>query len=97
MTDAAAPNSSKPSNEETWKKNQQETFKIIESKAYVDNPELLPWYHKDFVEPIKPVTKELFQEYSKVPADELEAHVKHVRDVAFKIVCIAVAEFFLAA
>ncbi|KAF5851889.1 hypothetical protein GGP41_000617 [Bipolaris sorokiniana] len=57
---------------------------IIATKAYVDNPELLPWYTKDIEEP-KPAVRDLFENYSKVPSTGVVAHIKHVRDEAFKI------------
>lgn len=58
---------------------------IIVTKAYVDNPELLPWYTKDIEEP-KPAVRDLFESYSKVPSTDVVTHIKHVRDEAFKIV-----------
>lgn len=60
---------------------------IIATKAYVDNPELLPWYTKDVEEP-KPAVRDLFENYSKVPSTDVVTHIKHVRDEAFKIVSI---------
>jgi hypothetical protein len=59
---------------------------IVANKEYVNDPELLPWYTKELEEP-KPATRELFEQYSKVPSTEVVAHIKHVRDEAFKIVC----------
>lgn len=59
---------------------------IVASKAYVDNPELLPWYKKDLVE-LKPETRKVFEDYSHVPADDVVAHITKVRDEAFKTVC----------
>ncbi|KAF1835161.1 hypothetical protein BDW02DRAFT_298696 [Decorospora gaudefroyi] len=56
---------------------------IVASKAYVDDPELLPWYTKELPEP-KPATRELFEKYSKVPSADVVHHIKHVRDQAFK-------------
>jgi hypothetical protein len=58
---------------------------IVATKAYVDNPELLPWYTKELEEP-KPEVKALFAIYSKVPETDLVAHIKKVRDEAFKVV-----------
>jgi hypothetical protein len=60
---------------------------IVANKEYVNDPELLPWYTKELEEP-KPVTRELFEQYSKVPPGDVVAHIKYVRDEAFKIVCI---------
>ncbi|KAF1849497.1 uncharacterized protein K460DRAFT_385292 [Cucurbitaria berberidis CBS 394.84] len=57
---------------------------VIASKAYVDNPELLPWYKTDIIE-LKPETRDLFEKYSKVPSDDVIPHIKGVRDEAFKI------------
>lgn len=57
---------------------------IVATKAYVDQPELLPWYTKELEEP-KPTTRDLFEKYSKVPPADVIAHIKHVRDDAFKI------------
>ncbi|EUC31637.1 hypothetical protein COCCADRAFT_27694 [Bipolaris zeicola 26-R-13] len=57
---------------------------IIATKAYVDNPELLPWYTKDVEEP-EPAVRDLFENYSKVPSTDVVTHIKHVRDEAFKI------------
>jgi hypothetical protein len=61
---------------------------IVANKDYVNEPELLPWYTKELEEP-KPATKELFEKYSKVPSADVVVHIKHVRDEAFKIVCIS--------
>lgn len=58
---------------------------IVESKAYLENPELLPWYTKDLEEP-KPEVKDLFARYSHVPASDVVSHIKKVRDQAFNIV-----------
>ena len=59
--------------------------RIVLTKAYVEEPELLPWYTKELEEP-KPAVKGLFESYSKVPPTDVVAHIKHVRDEAFKIV-----------
>ncbi|KAF1946018.1 hypothetical protein EJ02DRAFT_395360 [Clathrospora elynae] len=56
----------------------------IVTKAYVDDPELLPWYTKELEEP-KPATRELFEKYSKLPSAGVVLHIKQVRDEAFKI------------
>lgn len=58
---------------------------IVLTKAYVEEPELLPWYTKELEEP-KPAVRDLFESYSKVPPTAVVAHIKHVRDDAFKIV-----------
>lgn len=58
---------------------------IMESKAYVDNPGLLPWYKQDLIE-LKPETRELFEKYCNVPPEDVISHIKQVRDKAFKIV-----------
>jgi hypothetical protein len=51
--------------------------KILESKEYVDNPEILPWYRKELKE-IKPRTRELLETYSKIPPADVEPHVHKV-------------------
>jgi SAM-dependent methyltransferase len=72
----------------------------VQSKKYVDEPEILPWYKKD-IEEIKPRTRGLLERYSNIPPADVEAHVKKVvslcvpklrslltlrqRDEAFKI------------
>ncbi|KAH7068255.1 hypothetical protein BKA63DRAFT_423186 [Paraphoma chrysanthemicola] len=58
--------------------------KILETKEYIDNPEILPWYRKELDE-IKPRTRELLETYSKIPSADVEAHVHKVRDDAFQI------------
>jgi hypothetical protein len=65
----------------------QKVEQIVANKEYVNKPELLSWYTKE-LEVLKPATRELFEQYSKVPSEEVVAHIKHVRDEAFKIVCI---------
>lgn len=57
---------------------------IVATKAYVDNPELLPWYTKE-IEELKPDVRDLFENYTKVPSADVVGHIKHVRDEAFKI------------
>jgi hypothetical protein len=47
---------------------------IVETKGYIDQPELLPWYKKDLTE-IKPHTRDLFENYSHVAPAEVEAHI----------------------
>lgn len=58
---------------------------MVETKAYVNNLEMVPWYTKELEEP-KPAARDLFERYSKVPPADVVAHIKHVRDQAFKIV-----------
>ena len=58
---------------------------VLSSKAYVDNPDLLPWYKRD-IEELKPATRDLFEKYSKVPSYDVISHITKVRDQAFKIV-----------
>lgn len=58
---------------------------IVETKAYVNDLEMVPWYTKELEEP-KPAARDLFESYSKVPSADVVAHIKHVRDEAFKIV-----------
>ncbi|EOA90459.1 hypothetical protein ACJQWK_08078 [Exserohilum turcicum] len=57
---------------------------IVSTKAYVDKPELLSWYTSELEEP-KPDVRDLFESYSKVPRADVVAHIKHIRDEAFKI------------
>jgi hypothetical protein len=49
----------------------------IETKRYLDEPEVLPWYKKDLTE-IKPHTGELFENYCHVPPAEVEMHIKKI-------------------
>ena len=60
---------------------------IVSTKAYVDKPELLSWYTSELEEP-KPDVRDLFESYSKVPRADVVAHIKHIRDEAFKIVSL---------
>lgn len=59
----------------------------LKDKTWVDQPEVLPWYVKD-LEDLQPKTKELFEVYSKVPADEVVPHITQIRNKAFKIVSL---------
>lgn len=59
----------------------------LKDKAWIDNPEILPWYVKDLVD-LHPKTKELFETYSKVPSDEVVSHITDIRNKAFKIVSL---------
>lgn len=58
---------------------------LIETKAYVNDLDMVPWYTKELEEP-KPAARDLFERYSKVPPADVVAHIKQVRDQAFKIV-----------
>lgn len=49
----------------------------VETKAYVDNPEILPWYKKDLSE-IKPHTRDLFEKYSHIAPDDVETHIRTI-------------------
>lgn len=49
----------------------------VETKQYIDNPEILPWYKKDLGE-IKPHTRELFENYSHIPSEEVESHIRKI-------------------
>jgi ERCC4-type nuclease len=53
----------------------------IDTKRYIDEPEILPWYKKELDE-IKPRTRELLEKYSNIPPADVEEHVKHVVSVA---------------
>ncbi|KAI4704346.1 hypothetical protein J4E81_001412 [Alternaria sp. BMP 2799] len=57
---------------------------VVATKAYVKNPELLPWYTKQLEEP-SPETRDLFESYSRVPAADIITHIKRVRDEAFSV------------
>tara|TARA_R110002003_G_scaffold171_2_gene13849 strand:+ start:22068 stop:22367 length:300 start_codon:yes stop_codon:yes gene_type:complete len=61
--------------------------KIVESKEYVDNPEILPWYRKELKE-IKPRTRELLETYSKIPPADVESHVHKVVSWWMPTVCL---------
>ncbi|CAO2651828.1 Nn.00g001110.m01.CDS01 [Neocucurbitaria sp. VM-36] len=69
--------------EDPHEKERTAVEQVLSSKAYVDNPELLPWYKKD-IEELKPATRDLFEKYSKVPPDDVTSHITQVRDQAFK-------------
>ena len=48
----------------------------LESKERLaKDPTQLPWYLND-LENLKPEARELFEKYSKVPADQVVAHIK---------------------
>lgn len=71
--------------QDSMEKERDTVEQIVASKAYVDNPELLPWYKKDIVD-LKPETRKVFEDYSHVPGDDVVAHITKVRDEAFKTV-----------
>jgi SAM-dependent methyltransferase len=56
----------------------------VETKRYIEEPEILPWYKKELNE-IKPQTRDLFEQYSSIAPAEVESHIKKVRDEAFKV------------
>ncbi|KAH8722748.1 hypothetical protein GQ44DRAFT_658035 [Phaeosphaeriaceae sp. PMI808] len=56
----------------------------VETKRYVDEPEILPWYMKDLGD-LDFRARDLLENYSNVPQVEVEAHVRKVRDEAFKV------------
>ncbi|KAH7386098.1 hypothetical protein BKA66DRAFT_415218 [Pyrenochaeta sp. MPI-SDFR-AT-0127] len=72
------------SHPEALEKERNAVEQIIATKAYVDNPELLPWYKEDIID-LKPETRELFEKYCNVPPVDVASHIKNVRDGAFKI------------
>jgi hypothetical protein len=49
----------------------------IDTKRYIEEPELLPWYKKDLDE-LKPRTRELFEKYCHIAPAEVETHVRAV-------------------
>ena len=67
---------------------------IIETKAFLDNPEALPWYEPE-IQTLAPDNSELFQEYSKIPPSEITQHIKKVRDDAFSVVCLRLSTLSL--
>ncbi|KAF2028655.1 hypothetical protein EK21DRAFT_101686 [Setomelanomma holmii] len=73
-----------PSSKESQSEAAERIGKILETKEYVDNPEILPWYRKELTE-IKPRTRELLETYSKIPSADVESHVHKVRDSAFRV------------
>jgi hypothetical protein len=60
---------------------------VVATKAYVEDPELLPWYTKELEEP-SPATRDLFEGYSRVPPADMITHIKRVRDEAFSVVSL---------
>jgi hypothetical protein len=70
MVEATSPESSQ---EDVRKK----LAEIMESKQYVEEPEILPWYKKD-VDELKPRTRDLFENYSHVPSAEVESHLRNI-------------------
>jgi SAM-dependent methyltransferase len=46
----------------------------VETKRYIEEPEVLPWYKKNLDE-IKPRTRELFEKYSHIAPAEVENHI----------------------
>ncbi|KAH4263700.1 hypothetical protein HBI04_148700 [Parastagonospora nodorum] len=63
---------------------QRKLGEYIETKRYIEEPEILPWYKKEIGE-LKPPARDLFEQYSHVAPDEVETHIKRIRDEAFKI------------
>lgn len=59
--------------------------RVVATREYVDDPALLPWYTTNLEEP-QPETRDLFEQYSKIPPADVVPHIKQVRDEAFKIV-----------
>ncbi|KAL1798332.1 hypothetical protein ACET3X_002369 [Alternaria dauci] len=57
---------------------------ILTTKAYEQNPELLPWYTKELEEP-SPAVREIFEKYSKIAPADVVTHIKRVRDDAFTV------------
>jgi hypothetical protein len=78
MTEAAPPQD--PAQDE-----RRSVEQIVATKAYVENPELLPWYTRELEEP-SPETRDLFEGYSKIPGADIVTHIKRVRDEAFTVV-----------
>lgn len=56
----------------------------IETKRYVDEPELLPWYKKELGE-LKPRTRELLETYSKIAPNEVEPHIHRIVSIIFPL------------
>jgi hypothetical protein len=62
---------------ETQEDTQKRIAGYIETKRYLDEPEVLPWYRKDLTE-IRPHTRELFENYCHIAPAEVEAHIKKI-------------------
>jgi hypothetical protein len=56
---------------------QKKLAEIIDTKKYIDEPGLLPWYKEDLPE-MKPPARELFEKYSNVAPAEIESHIKKI-------------------
>jgi hypothetical protein len=66
--------------EETHKK----LAHYMETKRYLEEPEVLPWYKKNLDE-VKPRTRELFENYSHIAPAEVESHIR--KTVSIPISC----------
>lgn len=75
------------SQQDAAQKERNAVEQVVATKAYVDNPGLLPWYTAELEEPTAE-TKALFQQYCNLSGDDVVPHIKKVRDEAFKIVRI---------
>ncbi len=74
-------------NPDAAERERERVQQVMESKAYVTNPELLGWYVKDLGE-LKPGAQDLFEHYCKISTAKVASHIKKVRDDAFKLVSI---------
>ena len=55
----------------------------VETKRYIEEPEILPWYKKHLDE-LNPRTRELFETYSNIPPADVESHVKNVVSLLYR-------------
>ncbi|KAF2470122.1 uncharacterized protein BDR25DRAFT_304076 [Lindgomyces ingoldianus] len=50
----------------------------------IKNPEDIPWFVKELTN-IKPDARDLFENYCKIPSEDVVPHIKQIRDKAFKV------------
>lgn len=65
---------------------QKKLAEYIDTKRYINEPEILPWYKKDLAE-IKLPARELFEKYSNVAPAEVESHIKKIVRVHSTCTC----------
>jgi hypothetical protein len=76
----AQPISTADSLEETHQKLKH----LIDTKRYIEEPEVLPWYRKDLDE-LKPRTRELFEQYCNLVSADVETHIKMIVNYNSKV------------
>ena len=69
----AQPSSTADSPEDTH----QKLSRLIDTKRYIEEPEVLPWYKEDLDE-LKPRTRELFEQYCNLASVDVETHIKTI-------------------